>query len=97
MSESIDDQDLIDACRSGKTEAFGVLVRRYQDRLYPTVLRLTGCADDAYDLLQETFLRAYSKAQQIPRGKFVLHLGLPDRREPCSQRSTPKTTAVPAR
>lgn len=61
MPGFIDDQCLIDACRSGKTEAYGTLVRRYQDRLYPTVLRLTGCAEDAQDLLQETFLRAYEK------------------------------------
>ena len=61
MSGYNDDQGLIEACRAGKTEAYGVLVRRYQDRLYPTVLRLTGCADDAHDLLQETFLRAYEK------------------------------------
>ena len=61
MSGSTDDQSLIDACRRGQTEAFGVLVKRYQDRLYPTVLRLTGCAEDAQDLLQEAFLRAYQK------------------------------------
>jgi RNA polymerase sigma-70 factor (ECF subfamily) len=61
MSGSIDDQGLIDACLAGKTESYGDLVRRYQDRLYPTVLRLSGCAEDAQDLLQETFLRAYEK------------------------------------
>jgi len=61
MSEPIDDQALIDACRAGKTEAYGLLVRRYQDRLYPTVLRLTGCAEDALDLIQETFLKGYEK------------------------------------
>jgi len=61
MSGSTDDLSLIDACRAGQTEAYGVLVRRYQDRLYPTVLRLTGCAEDAQDLLQDTFLRAYQK------------------------------------
>src|SRR4051794_29633489 len=65
MSGYIEDQELIEACRSGKTEAFGVLVRRYQDRLFPTVLRLTGCAEDSYDLLQETFLRAYSKLSRF--------------------------------
>ena len=59
MSGSTDDQDLIDACREGKTDAFGVLVRRYQDRLYPTLFRLTGRAEDAQDLLQEAFLRGY--------------------------------------
>lgn len=61
MSGSIDDQTLIEACRAGETEAFGILVRRYQDRLYPTVLRLTGCAENAQDLLQETFLKAFEK------------------------------------
>ena len=61
MSGHPDDNRLIAACRSGKTEAFGVLVSRYQDRLYPTVFRLTGCAEDALDLLQEAFLRAYQK------------------------------------
>jgi RNA polymerase sigma-70 factor (ECF subfamily) len=61
MSGYIDDQDLIDACRAGETEAFGVLIRRYQDRLFPTVVRLTGCAEDAHDLLQDTFLRAFAK------------------------------------
>ena len=65
MTASDDDKTLIDACRSGKTEAFGVLVTRYQDRLYPTVLRLTGCADDAFDLLQDAFLRAYEKLDRF--------------------------------
>ncbi len=61
MTGRNDDQSLIDACRAGKTEAFGVLVRRYQDRLYPTILRLAGSAEDAHDLLQDAFLRAYQK------------------------------------
>ncbi len=61
MTGSEDEQFLIDACRAGRTEAFGVLVQRYQDRLYPTMLRLTGSADDALDLLQDAFLRAFEK------------------------------------
>ena len=65
MSGCTDDRGLIEACRAGKTEAYGILVRRYQDRLYPTVLRLTGCAEDAQDLLQETFLRAYQKLNRF--------------------------------
>jgi RNA polymerase sigma-70 factor, ECF subfamily len=65
MSGCLDDQCLINACRAGKTEAFGVLVGRYQDRLYPTVFRLTGCAEDAQDLLQDAFLRAYEKLDQF--------------------------------
>jgi RNA polymerase sigma-70 factor (ECF subfamily) len=65
MSGHPEDDRLIAACRSGKTEAFGVLVQRYQDRLYPTVFRLTGCAEDALDLLQEAFLRAYQKLDRF--------------------------------
>jgi RNA polymerase sigma-70 factor (ECF subfamily) len=83
-----DDQGLIDACRRGQTEAFGMLVRRYQDRLYPTVLRLTGSADDAHDLLQETFLRAYQKLGLFHGGssfytwvyRIAVNLALSDRR-----------------
>src|SRR4051794_29934123 len=65
MSGCHDDQCLIAACRTGETEAFGVLVRRYQDRLFPTVFRLTGCAEDAHDLLQEAFLRAFEKLDRF--------------------------------
>ena len=61
MTGSEEENFLIEACRSGRTEAFGVLVQRYQDRLYPTMLRLTGSADDALDLLQDAFLRAFEK------------------------------------
>lgn len=57
MSE--DDPRLIAECLAGRTEAFGELVYRYQDRLYNTVLRLLGNADDAQDVVQEAFLHAY--------------------------------------
>ncbi len=65
MTGCNDDNSLIAACRAGRTEAFGVLVQRYQDRLYPTMLRLTGSADDALDLLQDAFLRAFEKLDRF--------------------------------
>jgi RNA polymerase sigma-70 factor (ECF subfamily) len=61
MAGPTDDLSLVTECRDGRTDAFGVLVERYQDRLYPTALRLTGAVDDALDLLQDTFLRAFQK------------------------------------
>jgi RNA polymerase sigma-70 factor, ECF subfamily len=54
-----DDQRLIAECLQGRTEAFGELVRRYQDRLYNSVYRLVGNAEDAYDVVQDAFLNAY--------------------------------------
>jgi RNA polymerase sigma-70 factor (ECF subfamily) len=65
MTGSNDDNSLIVACRAGRTEAFGLLVQRYQDRLYPTMLRLTGSAEDALDLLQDAFLRAFEKLDKF--------------------------------
>ena len=56
-----DDQAWVEACRAGDRDAFGVLVRRYQDRLFSTALRLTGRVEDAHDLLQDAFFRAYQK------------------------------------
>src|SRR4051795_11050506 len=61
MTRINDDFGLVSASRAGDSDAFGVLVRRYQDRLYPTLLRLTGCAEDAQDLLQDAFVRAFEK------------------------------------
>jgi RNA polymerase sigma-70 factor, ECF subfamily len=54
-----DDLRLIADCREGRTAAFGELVRRYQDRLYNTVLRLIDHAEDAQDVVQDAFLNAY--------------------------------------
>ena len=65
MSDRPDDLTLVAACREGRTEAFGELVRRYQDRLYPTLYRLTGSADDALDLVQDAFLRAYERLDRF--------------------------------
>ena len=56
---SADDHRLIAECLQGDTAAFGVLVRRYQDRLYNTVYRLVDNAEDAHDVVQEAFLNAY--------------------------------------
>lgn len=65
MSRSSDDHSLVEACRAGRTEAFGILVERYQRRLYPTVLRLVGSAEDAEDILQDAFVRAFEKLDQF--------------------------------
>jgi RNA polymerase sigma-70 factor (ECF subfamily) len=56
-----DDQRLVDASLAGDPGAFGILVRHCQDRLYSTLLRITGSHEDARDLLQDAFLRAYEK------------------------------------
>lgn len=56
-----DDATLIARSCNGDRTAFGQLVDRYQDRLYGSLLRMTGNAEDAQDLAQETFVQAYLK------------------------------------
>lgn len=56
---SADDRWLIAECLNGNTAAFCELVARYQDRLYNTVYQFVDNAEDAQDVVQETFLSAY--------------------------------------
>ena len=60
---SADDHVLISECLGGNPSAFGALVRRYQDRLFNTVFRMVGNADDAQDVVQEAFLSAYQSLE----------------------------------
>ena len=56
---SADDHRFIAECLKGDADAFGHLVRTYQDRLFNTVYRLLGNAEDAQDVVQEAFVNAY--------------------------------------
>ena len=57
----VQDQELIDECLAGQTDAFGQLVVRYQDRLYNTLVNVLGSSDDARDVAQEAFVHAFQK------------------------------------
>lgn len=54
------DQQLIAKALQGSLQAWEVLVRRHEARIYNFCLRLTGDADDAMDLMQEVFLGIYN-------------------------------------
>ena len=53
------DRELVDAARGGDTDAFGVLVRRYQKRIYRLAVHLLRNSAEAEDVTQDTFVRAY--------------------------------------
>ena len=57
MGDGLD--DVVAAARSGDREAFAALVRATYDRTYTLAYRLTGNEEDARDVVQETYLRAY--------------------------------------
>ena len=53
------DRELVEAAKSGDAQAFGVLVRRYQRRIFRLAVHLVRSAAEAEDVTQETFVRAY--------------------------------------
>jgi RNA polymerase sigma-70 factor (ECF subfamily) len=50
---------------AGKTEAFNVLVTRWERRIYSYLVYLTGLPEDAFDMCQEVFLSAYKNLGQL--------------------------------
>lgn len=56
-----DESQLIERALEGDREAFGQLVYRYQDRLYASMIQITGSSDDAEDVVQDAFVRAFVK------------------------------------
>lgn len=58
MSERTD-RELVEAAQKGDIEAFGVVVRRHQKRVYRLALHLLRSAAEAEDVTQDTFVRAY--------------------------------------
>ncbi|MCY3020988.1 MAG: sigma-70 family RNA polymerase sigma factor [Planctomycetota bacterium] len=59
----------------GAAAAFDILVLRYQDRVFNMLARMCGSADEAEDLAQETFLKAYRALDAFRQGsKFYTWL-----------------------
>src|ERR1700737_3415484 len=73
MGDGLD--EVVAAARSGDRESFAALVRATYDRTYTLAYRLTGNDEDARDVVQETYLRAYRGIQQF-RGEAQVTTGL---------------------
>jgi RNA polymerase sigma-70 factor (ECF subfamily) len=61
----IDESALVMQARQGDTEAFGELVRRYEGRIFRLAQHVTQNREDAEDVLQETFMKAYEHLDQF--------------------------------
>ena len=53
------DEELVEACQAGEASAFDVLVARWEDRVRGAAYRFLSSEDEARDVAQETFLKAY--------------------------------------
>ena len=67
-----EDEDLATALKRGDQQAFDVLVARHQGRVYAAAYRLTQNREDALDVAQDAFLKAYRKIDSWqPTGGFL--------------------------
>lgn len=61
--QTADDSHLVSATLEGHSEAFEVLVERYQRRLFGLVRNYTRNAAEVEDIVQDTFLKAFSRLE----------------------------------
>lgn len=61
----VEDRDLIAKARRGHVEAYNVLVSRWEKRVFNYLLRLVGEREDALDLSQDVFLKAYQNLKKL--------------------------------
>jgi len=54
-----DDLALVQRALKSDLNAYDLLIRRYQERIYATVYHMTSNHEDANDLVQDTFIKAY--------------------------------------
>lgn len=64
----VPDDLLIRAALRGEEEAFRVLMERYKSRAYHVALGITGDPDDALDVVQEAFVKAYYNLKEFRFG-----------------------------
>ena len=62
---TIDEAALVARTREGDPRAFGTLVRKYEGKIFRLAQHITQNREDAEDVLQETFLKAYEHLDQF--------------------------------
>lgn len=66
--EQDSDGQVVASVLSGDTEAYAILVQRYQKPIYNLMVRMTGSCEDALDLAQETFIKAFEAMHRFRPG-----------------------------
>ncbi len=61
QNPSTNEMEYLESARAGDSEAFTALVEPHRKPLLTHCYRMSGSLDDAEDLVQEAFLRAWNK------------------------------------
>lgn len=67
--QPLDDKKVIERVLKGDTEAFSLLVRQWEKPIYNFILRLIGNRDEAMDLCQDSFMKAYRELDTLKDGE----------------------------
>ena len=62
---AVEDADLIRQAAKGSVESYNLLVSRWEKRIYNYLLRTTANREDALDLTQDVFLKAYQNLRKL--------------------------------
>lgn len=63
--EEAADTELVEWSRNGDMAAYDELIRRYQERVYSTIYNMTSNHEDAADLVQEAFVKAWQALKRF--------------------------------
>ncbi len=66
--EPMPETELVKRARGGDLAAYDDLVRRYQERIYATIYHMTSNHEDANDLAQEAFIKAFHALKSFKGG-----------------------------
>jgi RNA polymerase sigma-70 factor, ECF subfamily len=61
----VDDRKIIERVLGGDAEAFNLLVRQWEKPIYNFILRIIGDRDEAMDLCQDSFMKAYRELDTL--------------------------------
>ncbi len=69
---AVEDADLILKTRRGDVKAYNLLISRWEKRVFNYLLRIVGSREDAFDLSQDVFLKAYQNIRKLEdAGRFA--------------------------
>jgi len=64
----VPEMDLVRRAQQGDLEAYDELIKRYQERIYATVYHMTSNHEDANDLAQDAFIKAFQALKSFKGG-----------------------------
>ena len=88
--------ELTRRCLRGDSQAFEPLVKRYERVVFNVALRMVGNYEDARDIAQTTFVKAYEHLGTYDPQYALLQLDLPDHEERVPKQSPPASEDPPA-